>query len=135
AGQTMTYTLTVSNNGPSDAQGVVATDVLPAFTTFQSDTTSQGAASNNSGTLTFTFGTIPAGGSATGSIVVLVAAGTPDGTAIKNTATASSSTNDLNPNNDTDTATTTVSTQADVALTKKAPATVVAGQTMTYTLT
>ena len=34
AGQNLTYTITVTNNGPSDASAVVAQDTLPAGVTF-----------------------------------------------------------------------------------------------------
>ncbi|MEI6577673.1 MAG: DUF11 domain-containing protein, partial [Bacteroidota bacterium] len=37
-GENVTYTITVTNNGPSDAQAVVANDVLPAGLTFVSAT-------------------------------------------------------------------------------------------------
>ena len=41
-GDTITYTVTLSNNGPDAATGVQVTDLLPAGLSFVSDTTSQG---------------------------------------------------------------------------------------------
>jgi uncharacterized repeat protein (TIGR01451 family) len=41
-GDNVVYTITVTNNGPSDAAGVDVTDALPGFTTFVSATPSQG---------------------------------------------------------------------------------------------
>ena len=35
-GEPMTYSLTVTNDGPSDAESVVVTDTLPAEVTFDS---------------------------------------------------------------------------------------------------
>jgi uncharacterized repeat protein (TIGR01451 family) len=42
-GQNVTFTITVTNAGPSTATNVIATDLLPAGLTFVSDTTTQGA--------------------------------------------------------------------------------------------
>src|SRR5207248_196508 len=42
AGTDLTYTVTLTNNGPSDAQGVVLSDVVPAGTTFVSATAPAG---------------------------------------------------------------------------------------------
>ena len=44
AGNDITYTITVLNTGPSDAQTVALTDPLPADTTFVSDTQTLGSA-------------------------------------------------------------------------------------------
>ena len=63
-GDTIAYTITVSNAGPSDAQTVVLSDLDPANTTFVSDAQTGGPAFNltspspgGSGTITGTIGT------------------------------------------------------------------------------
>jgi virginiamycin B lyase len=71
AGSTVTYTLTVTNNGNDLATGVRLTDQLPANVTFDSAT--GGVTPNASDTLTFTLGAqgvLEAGDSASVSIVV-----------------------------------------------------------------
>ena len=70
-GGTLTYTLTVTNNGPVTSTGVVVTDTLPAGVTHVSTTPSQGACSAPSG-VTCELGTIANGNSATVTIVVTV---------------------------------------------------------------
>src|SRR5262249_11337829 len=104
AGQTITYTLTVANTGPSDAQNVVLSDTPPAHTTFANFISiSQGSAVFAGGPVTATFGTITAGGNATLVFVVTVNADTPNGTTITNAATAVSTTADPNSANNTGT--------------------------------
>jgi len=49
AGTRMNYTIVVTNNGPSDATGVVVTDILPAGATFYESDSSQGTYDNSTG--------------------------------------------------------------------------------------
>jgi uncharacterized repeat protein (TIGR01451 family) len=107
AGTAFSYTLTVTSNGPSNAQAVLVNDTLPSsFTgaTWTLDSVSQGAWSGSASLGTMT-------PSQTHTIVIT---GTPTqaGT-ITNQANVSSTTNDpASPNNTSDTVSTTVSAGA-----------------------
>jgi uncharacterized repeat protein (TIGR01451 family) len=92
-GGPVTYTITVTNNGPSTAFGTTVTDVLPAGTTFESATPSQG---NCTGTTTVVcnLGTLAPSSSATISLVVRMPS-TP-GT-VTNTATVSAANAETDP--------------------------------------
>ncbi len=99
AGTDITYTITVLNTGPSDAQTVALTDPLPADTSFVSDAQTSGPAFNltnptvgGTGTISGTIATLPLGDSASFTVLVLVSPSTPDSTTITNTATVTSST-------------------------------------------
>lgn len=70
SGDSVTYTITVTNNGSDDATGVEVTDQLPAGVTYSSDTPSQG--SYNNGTGVWTVGNLANGASATLTIEVSV---------------------------------------------------------------
>src|SRR5205085_622590 len=101
AGTDETYELTVTNNGPSDAQDVTLTDATPADTTFVSFAQNTGPAftcttppSEGTGNVSCTLATLPAGASATFSFVVHVSLSAPDGSTLSNTASVSSSTTD-----------------------------------------
>jgi uncharacterized repeat protein (TIGR01451 family) len=107
AGQ-VTYTITVTNNGPGFAAGVALTDVLPPGTVFSSASFSQGTTSFQSGVLTAQLGSLPSGASATGTIVLTV---TEDGT-LANTVGIASLVSDTIVGNNSQTATTAVSDPA-----------------------
>ncbi|MBX7220649.1 MAG: DUF4394 domain-containing protein [Blastocatellia bacterium] len=109
-GGTLTYTITVNNFGPGPATNVVVTDLLPALTTFDSATVTQGsvamATANGATTVTATLGSIPIRGSATITIVTKVP-GTTSGV-VTNVATVISGSGDLNRANNTATSITTI---------------------------
>ena len=99
AGDTIAYTITVSNAGPSDAQTVALTDVVPANTTFVSDAQTSGPAFTltspavgGTGTISGTIATLAFGASASFTVVVLVSPSTPSGTTITNTADVTAAT-------------------------------------------
>jgi len=132
AGEPLTYTLTITNNGPSDATGVVVTDTLPAGVSFDDYTSSQGT--YNSVTGVWTVGSLAGGGSATLTLVVTVDPATR-GT-LSNSAEVAAEEFDPNTANNDATESTDVDAQADLTIVKTDdPDPVVAGETLTYTLT
>jgi uncharacterized repeat protein (TIGR01451 family) len=140
AGQNLTYTIIVNNGGPSDAQSVSLSDLLPAGTTFVSFTGPAGWSSTTpavggTGTVSSTRSTLAAGsGPQTFVLVVHTSAAAVNGSTITNTATVSSPT-DANAENNAATQTTTVATSADVGVAKTEDADVVAaGSNLTYTI-
>ena len=99
AGNKATYTLTVSNAGPSDAQGVVVRDPLPAGETFVSASPSQGSC-GGSAVIMCHLGELGAGANATIVLLVGLQPGTA-GSTLTNNATVSATTPDANPANNT----------------------------------
>ncbi|TMD02445.1 MAG: DUF11 domain-containing protein, partial [Chloroflexi bacterium] len=94
-GERLTYTLTVSNSGPSDAEGVVLTDTLPETVTFDSASSSQGSFVLAAGMVTFDLGVLSSGSAVSVEIVVKP---TVAGTFLFNSAVVSASrTLDVNP--------------------------------------
>ena len=69
-GGTVTYTLTVTNTGPSLATGVIVSNVPPAGANLISFSSPQATASNVGGVLVFNFGTLPTGTNMTATVVV-----------------------------------------------------------------
>lgn len=98
-GLNVTYTLTVTNNGPSNAVDVTVTDTLPSAVTHVSSTPSQGTCSYDSTNhkVTCNIGSITSGVSATVTIVVK----TSTAGMIGNTASVSGSVTDPNTSNNT----------------------------------
>ncbi len=116
AGNNITYTIGVTNNGPDDAQSVTLSDTLPAGMTFVSETQDSGPAftctnpaAGAAGTVSCTIPALAPGASVTFTLVGQVAASTAPGTTITNTATVNSSSTDLTPGNNSAAASTIVS--------------------------
>jgi uncharacterized repeat protein (TIGR01451 family) len=143
AGEDITYSITLNNEGPSDAQSVTLSDVIPAGTTFVSFTQDSGPdfdcavpTVGGTGTVSCTIATLAAGDSASFTLVVNVDASTFDGTTITNTVLVFSNTTDPDHTNNEAIATTTVGASADLAVTKSdSPDPVSAGADITYTIT
>jgi uncharacterized repeat protein (TIGR01451 family) len=119
AGNILTYTLNVSNAGPSAATDVVVTDVLPAGVEYLSN--SDSCVEAPAGTLTCSLGNLATGATTSFTISVRVPASFPTGssTSIINTATVTADQADSNPLNNTATATTQVLESADLRLLKE----------------
>jgi uncharacterized repeat protein (TIGR01451 family) len=73
-GDTVTYTITVGNDGPSSNSGVTVTATLPAGATFESATIDQGDCELVEGSLVCTIGVMEAGAGVTAEVVIT----TPD---------------------------------------------------------
>ncbi len=131
AGGDITYTLSVTNNGPSSATDVTATDVLPAGLSFDA-AASDPDCSAGGGTVTCEYGTITSG--ATNSVTLVV---NTDGDAVpsvSNTATVDSDEIDPVSGNNSDTEMTTVNAAADVSISKTDLGPVAVGDEIVYTL-
>ena len=134
AGDQLTYTFTTSNNGPSNATGVVLSDTLPAGVQYVSSSSSQGTVADTNGTISVELGSLASGAVATTNVVVTV--NPSDSGSLTNTVLVTGNQPDPNLNNNTSTVTTPVTQSVDLALVKTAtPNPVVAGQQLTYTLT
>jgi len=135
AGQTLTYTISVSNLGPADAQAVEVTDVVPASVLLPEIST------NGGGSWDAWTGSAPLGALAVGNSVSFLIRGTVSpaalqGSQITNTATVAAETADPVPGNNSASAVTNVVTLADLAVVKTAaPEPVTPGQSLTYTIT
>lgn len=100
------YTISVTNNGPSSATGVVISDNLSSLVSFNSVTASQGSASESNGVVTALPGEIGAGSVAT--ITIVVDIDLPSGGVVNNIATATATETDPDPGNNMDDESTTV---------------------------
>jgi uncharacterized repeat protein (TIGR01451 family) len=139
AGSNITYTISVTNAGPDAASNVSLSDTTPAGTTFVSVTPGAGWTCpplpvGGTGTQTCTDPSVPVGTS-TITLVLKVAAATPNGTVITNTASVTSPDDAVSANNSAS-ATTTVSGGANLLVLKSdSPDPVAVGGNVTYALT
>jgi uncharacterized repeat protein (TIGR01451 family) len=140
AGSTISWTITVTNNGPDPEANPAFSDTLPAGTTFNllvqntgSAATCSTPAPNNPGTVTCSLQALNSGAS---NQFTLTANISPSFTgALNNTATVTGTNADPNTNNNSQTAPATVSASADLTINKSGPASANAGTNVTYTVT
>jgi uncharacterized repeat protein (TIGR01451 family) len=128
-GDTITYTITLDNNGPDTATNAQVTDPLPAGVSFVSAIPSQGT--YNPGTGIWTVGTVDTSASRSLRIMAMVIAASP----IINTATITHS-DQYDPDTSNNAATTSMKPlQADLSVTKTVDdPTPNVGQTIAYTI-
>ena len=133
AGTNLTYTFTITNNGPNVANSIAFTNILPTNLSFVSATSSQGNCSTDTnGTIFCTLTNLPVGGSFTVTVVTIP---TLPGV-ITNRAAVTSSDSDLNQSDNTAIVATTVTAPvADLALGFSAlPNPAVIGSNVIYTM-
>jgi uncharacterized repeat protein (TIGR01451 family) len=137
-GGSVTYTITASNAGPSNAPGATVADTFPASLTPTWTCAGAGGGTctaSGSGNINDTVN-LPAGGSVTYTVsasVSAAAAGTLSNTA---TVTTPGGVTDPTPGNNSATDTDTLSPQADLSITKTDGVTIaVPGGSVTYTIT
>ena len=103
-GNNLTYSITITNNGPNTANSVIVTDTLPSGVTFVSATPGQGSCSGTSA-VTCNLGTLANGATATVTIVTTV---TATSGSFSNTASVSATEDDPTSGNDSATANTSI---------------------------
>ncbi len=144
AGEFLTYQVNVANLGPSDAQTVDWSTLLPAGTEFISLTPSNVVAqgfnlttpSSGNQMVSASIATLPALSNGEFVLTILVERDVANATVLSTTAAVTTTTNDLDEDNNSETVATTVETEADLSISIfDSPATVVAGQNITYTIT
>jgi uncharacterized repeat protein (TIGR01451 family) len=129
----LTYTLMLTNYGPSTATSIVVTDALPAGMAYVSSSPSVGSVSSSAGFVTWT---IPSLAKDAVASLALVVQANSTGT-ITNVAAVTTGTADLNPDDNTASAVVVVSTPtADLAIgLSDSPDPLSLGGYLTYTLT
>jgi uncharacterized repeat protein (TIGR01451 family)/uncharacterized delta-60 repeat protein len=130
-GSNLTYTLTVTNLGPTAASSVTIIDTLPAGATFVSATSNPGGTNSVTGSqVTFTVGALPVGAVATNTVMMV-----PNLAGIaSNSATVSATQPDPSPENNSVTTLTTVTAVADLSVVGSTNS-VPSGTNLVYTFT
>jgi uncharacterized repeat protein (TIGR01451 family) len=127
-GNSIIYTLFVTNTGPVTATNTILTNAIPFGTTFVS---ASGSGVNNGGVVTWNLGNVPP---STGSTSTLVVATSAAGS-VTNVASAGSSTPEFNPADNTSSKfITTVTPSVDLAATLSVPSFVFANSNLSYTI-
>ncbi len=138
AGTTTTYTIVVSNAGPSNVSGASFVDNIPSGTTWSYTSTGTAGTSGNTASGAANISdllTIPSAGSVTYTVVVTIPSSFTGNLVNTATITPPGGTTDPTPNNNTATDSDTGSPQANLAVTKTdGTTTYISGTTTTYTI-
>lgn len=135
AGEPTTWTVVVTNHGPSDARDVIATDVLPATLTYVA-AGSTASCSASGQTVSCPIGTLAPNVPVTLTIVTMLSADAADGSSVTNQITVDTSTPDPDPSCAACSSTIDVVTSADLVTTKTLVTDpIVAGQPVEWTVT
>lgn len=137
AGTDTAFRVAVTNDGPSVAKAISVSDPLPAGLTFVSAEPASGSGwtCSDSSPVTCTLASLDPGQTRTFLVKARVGSGVPDGTAITNSATVSTTTPESNLDNNSASATIDVAASADLVITKTHPSgDVVAGTPVTFTI-
>jgi len=119
AGTQLSYTLDVTNHGPSDASGpIVVTDQLPDATDFVSASGAGWSCQNVGRQLTCTHSAGLSNAAVAGQLTVVVLVSAEASGELTNTASVRGPETDPEPSNDTSTVTDAVHTSADLAINK-----------------
>ena len=132
-GSNVTFTITITNNGPNTAEGVNLLDSFPALGSFVSMTTSQGACLFSAGFMGPLCGLGPLSSGSKATVTLLMGTTDSPGT-YTNGATVYSGENDLNTADNTTSASDTVAVDFTLAAAPGSD-TVATGQSATYTIT
>ena len=136
-GSKLTYTISVTNKGPSQALGVVLSDTLPAGVSFLSAVSSQGSCSESGGIISCAMGNLAA--NTVANVTIVVSPGPTSSTTISNTASVTGRESDPDGGNNATTESTTVQTTvqglADLSVSQSdSPDPVSVGSKLTYTI-
>jgi uncharacterized repeat protein (TIGR01451 family) len=135
AGMPATYTIQVSNAGPSTAENVVVVDQLPAGVTLTDISWDVPGSCLGMETVTCYFGNMAAGATANIVIEVLVHPDLAEGALLQNTAMVYSDAYDSDISNNADMAMAGIGAVADLSISKVAePVVAVMGQQIEYTI-
>ncbi|NLA23737.1 MAG: DUF11 domain-containing protein, partial [Bacteroidales bacterium] len=137
-GGPITYQIDVTNNGTSDAHDVIITDNIdPNIISNVEYSLDNGANWASPWTGSINIGSIAAYASKSILIrgIVVDASPDPNVNPIPNTASVSSSTDDPDTGDNEDTILTPLNEDVDITVVKSAPATIIAGTEITYTIT
>lgn len=130
-GNSFSYEIVVTNEGPSTATDVSMTDTLPAELEFVNATSTAGTVNNVGNAITADLGTLAPGASVSITLHTRVLASASD--MIQNTATVTSAETDSNSQNNSDNETTEVDSSVDLAITKTgSSASVLPGAALSY---
>ncbi len=142
-GSVVVYQLAYANNGDQEATGVVITETVPQFTTFETTQSTSGwtcASGGASGSAcTFTIGILAAGNSGSVDFAVTVDAALPAGvTDIINTASIDddhANGTDKTPGDNTSTVSSSTEAAPDLTISKLDSSAITPGGTLVYTIT